>query len=68
SKVFLIVDYELGKQTINGINVIEKTSMYDRHILVTNQYLCDMRNFNEKAQFLKMFPKSYLNDIPLLVI
>jgi hypothetical protein len=59
SKVFLFTDDELRNQGVNGIQ--------DKHILVTNKYLDDIKEFKDKSDFLKMFPKSYLNDIKLIV-
>jgi hypothetical protein len=38
SKLFLFVDYELKNQHINGINVIEKSGMQERHLLMTSKY------------------------------
>ena len=65
-KVFLIADYEL-KQDITGINVIDKSGMKDRHLLVTNMYLSDIKEFNIKSAYIKTFPKMYINDISLNV-
>ncbi|MDR2617027.1 MAG: HAMP domain-containing histidine kinase [Endomicrobium sp.] len=65
SRIFLITDYKLKKQDINGIVLIEKTNMYDKHILVTSQYLSEMKEFNEK---IRTFNKMYINDIPLLLV
>jgi predicted N-acyltransferase len=64
-KVFLLTAYKFKGQDINGIVVIEKTNMYDKHILVTSQYISDMKNFNEKV---RTFNKMYLSDMPLLVV
>jgi two-component sensor histidine kinase len=62
SKVFLFVEYELKGQEINGIKVIEKSGMQERHILMTNKYLGDIKEFKNKNNFLKTFSKMYLND------
>jgi hypothetical protein len=64
-KVLLLTAYKFKGQDINGIAVIEKTNMYDKHILVTSQYISDMKNFNEKV---RTFNKMYLNDMALLVV
>ena len=64
-KVFLLTDYKFKGESINGIVVIEKTNMYDRHILVTSQYLSEMKNFNEKT---KTVGKMHINDVPLVLI
>jgi len=67
-KVFLIADYELRKQEINGIEVIEKSGMKERHIMVTNAYLADIKDFEEKSEYIKLFPKMYIDDIKLEVV
>jgi hypothetical protein len=68
SRIFLITNYKLNKQDINGINVIEKTNMHDKHVLVTNEYLSDIKSFNDKAYFLKTMHKMFLNEIPFEII
>ncbi|MDR2818287.1 MAG: ATP-binding protein, partial [Endomicrobium sp.] len=65
-KVFLIADYEL-KEDINGIDVIDKASMKERHLLVTNMYLSDIKEFNKKSGYIKIFHKMHINDISLKV-
>ncbi|MDR0617634.1 MAG: hypothetical protein LBG23_02575, partial [Endomicrobium sp.] len=65
SRVFLITDYKFKEQRINGIEVIEKTNMYGRHVLVTSQHLSDMKNFNEKT---RTVGKMHINDVPLILI
>jgi PAS domain S-box-containing protein len=40
----------------------------DKYILVTNKYLSDIEEFEEKSGFLKICHKMYINDLPLLVI
>ncbi|MDR1417938.1 MAG: PAS domain-containing sensor histidine kinase [Endomicrobium sp.] len=62
SKVFLFTDYELKGQDINGIEVIEKSQMHERHVLVTSKDLSDIKNFNEK---IRLFNKLHLYEIPL---
>jgi signal transduction histidine kinase len=68
-KVLLLTDYELGdeEELINGINVIEKTNLKDSHVLVTSSYLSEIKEFEEKSDFLKICPKTYLNDITLVL-
>jgi hypothetical protein len=56
-KVLLLTDYEFKGQGINGIGLIEKTKMEDKHILVTNKYLSDIKEFKEKSDFLKTCQK-----------
>ncbi|MDR2399136.1 MAG: hypothetical protein LBD61_01655, partial [Endomicrobium sp.] len=64
-KVFLLTDYKLKNQNINGIDVIEKSGMEERSILFTGEYLSAIDSFNEKAKFLIMFHKTNIVDIPL---
>jgi hypothetical protein len=67
-KVFLIADYKLRNQDITGINIIEKSGMKDRHLLVTNICLSDIKEFNEKSSYIKTFPKMYMNDISVSLL
>jgi hypothetical protein len=67
-KVFLIADYELKGEEINGIEVIEKSGMKDRHILMTNKDISDIKEFKEKSKFIKIFHKMYVNDINIVVV
>jgi 5S rRNA maturation endonuclease (ribonuclease M5) len=67
SQVFLISDYELKGEPVNGMYIIEKSQMQERHLLVTNKYLSDIKNFKNKSDFLKIFHKMYLNDISINV-
>jgi hypothetical protein len=64
-KVFLLADYELRNQGVNGIDVIERSGMQNRSILVTNAYLSKIKDFNEKCKFIKLLPKLYINDISI---
>jgi hypothetical protein len=57
------VNIKLRKQDITGINVIEKSAMKDRHMLITKVYLTEMKDFKEKREYLKTFHKMCLNDI-----
>jgi hypothetical protein len=45
--------------------VIEKSRLRERYIVVTNVYLSDIKDFDERSKYLKIFPKRYLNDINL---
>ncbi|MDR2818301.1 MAG: hypothetical protein LBB37_02535, partial [Endomicrobium sp.] len=65
-KVFLIADYEL-KEDINGIDVIEEAGMKERHVLVTNMYLGEIKDFSRKSEYLKMFHKTQLNNVRVKV-
>jgi uncharacterized radical SAM superfamily protein len=44
---------------------IMQSGMKERHIVVTNAYLADIKDFEEKSKYLKIFHKMYLNDIKL---
>jgi signal transduction histidine kinase len=66
-RAFLLADYKLRCQDINGINVIDKSGMKERHILVTNMYLSDIKDFNEKSDYIKIFPKVLFNDFNLSI-
>ena len=66
--VILLTDYELKGQDINGVVVIEKTNMHDKHILVTDKYLCEIKEFEEKSEFLKICDKMYLNEIEIILM
>ncbi|MDR1087372.1 MAG: hypothetical protein LBL16_03965 [Endomicrobium sp.] len=64
--VFLIAEYELRKQDISGVNVIEQSGMKERHIVVTNAYLADIKDFEEKSKYLKIFHKMRINDVAIV--
>jgi signal transduction histidine kinase len=55
--VFLITDYELRGQTLNGVDVIEQTDMQARNLIVTSVYTSKIENFSEKCDIFKLFPK-----------
>ncbi|GHU18626.1 hypothetical protein FACS189472_07230 [Alphaproteobacteria bacterium] len=67
NKILLLTDYELRNQSINGIDVIERTNMQKQSILVTSIYTYRIENFSEKAKFLKMVSKLYMNEIPIVM-
>ncbi|MDR2251772.1 MAG: GHKL domain-containing protein [Endomicrobium sp.] len=64
-KVLLIADYEL-KEDINGIDIIEEAGMKERHVLVTNMYLGEIKDFSRKSEYLKIFHKNLLQEIPFV--
>jgi hypothetical protein len=66
-KAFLLADYKLRGQDIDGIDVIYKSAMKDRHILVTNVYLSEIKDFGKKSEYIKTFPKVIFNDFSLSV-
>ncbi|MDR1235465.1 MAG: PAS domain-containing sensor histidine kinase [Holosporaceae bacterium] len=55
--VFLITDYELRGQTLNGVDVIEQTDRQARNLIVTSVYTSKIENFGEKCDIFKLFPK-----------
>jgi hypothetical protein len=65
-RVFLIADYGLRKQEITGIEVIKKSGMKERHILVTDAYLADIKNFEKESKHIKIFPKMYIDDVTIV--
>jgi hypothetical protein len=40
--------------------------MKERHVLVTNAYLADIKEFNEKSEYIKIFPKMYIDDVTIV--
>lgn len=66
-KIFLLTDYELLKQNLNGLDVIKQTHI-DRSILVTSHYA----NKSVRQSALKMdtqiLPKQLASDIPIHII
>jgi hypothetical protein len=67
NKIFLLVDYELRGQNINGIDVIEKYNLQKQAIVIKNIYTSKIKDFNEKSKTIKFFHKEYINDIPLFM-
>jgi hypothetical protein len=65
-KVLLIAEYEL-KEDINGIDIIEEAGMKERHVLVTNMYLGEIKDFSRKSEYLKMFHKTQLSNVRVKV-
>ncbi|MCD6026204.1 MAG: hypothetical protein K0R08_723 [Solimicrobium sp.] len=65
-KVFLLSDYELLKQSVNGLDVINKTQV-SRSILVTSHYA--NKNIRQLAitTGTKILPKQLASDIPILL-
>jgi hypothetical protein len=41
--------------------------MKESHVLVTNKYLSDIKEFEEKSNFLKVLYKVFLNEIPFVI-
>ncbi|MDR1235405.1 MAG: hypothetical protein LBJ96_00200 [Holosporaceae bacterium] len=55
--MFLITDYELRGQTLNGVDVIEQTGTQARNLIVTSVYTSKIENFGKKCDIFKLFPK-----------
>ncbi|MDR3256841.1 MAG: GHKL domain-containing protein [Endomicrobium sp.] len=66
-KIFLLSDYQLRDQNIDGIEVIEKCNMQDRHILITSMHTTKIKDFDKKCKFLKILNKSFINDVSILI-
>jgi hypothetical protein len=66
-KIFLLSDYELRGQDINGIDVIEKCAMQKRSVVVTSVYVYRIENFLEKFKDTKFLPKGYINSISIAI-
>ncbi|MBR1735181.1 MAG: HAMP domain-containing histidine kinase, partial [Alphaproteobacteria bacterium] len=58
ANMFLIADYELRGQSINGIDVIKQTEMQKQSLLVTSLYTSKIKEFNDNIETLKIFPKT----------
>ena len=58
SKLFLIADYELRGQELDGIDIIEHSEMQGKSLLVTSSHASEIRFFSEKCSTFKMFSKS----------
>jgi len=65
--VFLLSDYELINQELNGLQIIDQLSMHNRSILVTshynNQKVCDLAT----QAGIKILPKQLASEIPIRV-
>ncbi|EKD99458.1 MAG: Sensor protein [uncultured bacterium] len=65
TKMFLLADFELINQELNGLEVIDLTSMQPFSILVTSHYAdLNVRNLVIKAG-IKILPKQLVSDIPI---
>ncbi|GHU16235.1 hypothetical protein FACS189472_00820 [Alphaproteobacteria bacterium] len=66
-RIFLLTDYELRDQKINGIDVIEKCEIQRRSVLVTSVYISRIGDFSEKFKFTRLLPKAYIDNISIVV-
>ena len=67
NKIFMFADYELRNQSINGIDVIEKCGLENRSIIVTSCYITRIKDFCEKAEYIKFMMKGLLDCVPVVV-
>ena len=64
SKLFLLSDYELLKQELNGLHVIEK-SRVSRSILVTSHYADPIIQEQAAKTSTKILPKELASEVPI---
>ena len=57
SKLFLLADYELRGQELDGIDIIEHSRMQGKSLLVTSSHASEIRFFSERCVAFKMFSK-----------
>lgn len=67
NKIFLLTDYELRHQDINGIDVIEKCGLEKRSILLTSCYTSRIQDFPKKAEYIKFLIKAVMDTVPITV-
>ncbi|GHU12785.1 hypothetical protein FACS189449_07100 [Alphaproteobacteria bacterium] len=67
NKILLLTDYELRNQKVNGMDVIEKTNMQNKSILVTSVYMFKIENFSKKCDVIKTLAKALILDTPVIV-
>lgn len=67
-KIFLLADYDLRNQNINGIDVIEKCKLQRQSILVSSRQVHKIRNFSDKSKFIKFLSKAHIPNIPFKII
>ena len=64
SKLFLLSDYELLKQELNGLHVIEKSGV-SRSILVTSHYADPIIQEQAAKTSTKILPKELASEVPI---
>jgi len=65
--VFLLSDYELINQELNGLQIIDQLSMHNRCLLVTSHYNSQkVRNLATQAG-IKILPKQLASEIPIKI-
>jgi PAS domain S-box-containing protein len=65
-KVFLLTDYELLKQELNGLHVVAK-SQIQRSILVTSHYANQLVREQAAKTGTKILPKQLASEIPIKI-
>ncbi|MDR1561033.1 MAG: ATP-binding protein, partial [Holosporaceae bacterium] len=66
SRIFLLVDYELRNQGMNGIDVIKRCELNnDRAIVVTNAYSAIIGDLRENS--FKLLIKSCIGDVSIIL-
>jgi|GEM_PF-1457305 len=64
--VLFLCDFDLARQTLNGIGVIERAAFARRSILVTSHYGYPAISKQAKAANVKILPKQLLSRLPIL--
>jgi len=65
-RVFLLTDFELLKQDLNGLHVVEKTKV-QRSILVTSHYANVVVRERAVSLGTKVLPKQLASEIPIIL-
>lgn len=65
-KIFLLTDFELLKQELNGLHVVEKTKI-ERSILVTSHYVNAVIRERAIKMNTKVLPKQQASEIPIRI-
>ncbi|GHU14406.1 hypothetical protein FACS189449_11050 [Alphaproteobacteria bacterium] len=65
--IFLLTDYELRNQDLNGVDVVEKCEIQKRSIVVTSVYVYRINDFLEKFKITKLLPKAYIDRISITI-
>jgi len=65
-RIFLLTDFELLQQELNGLHVVERTQV-KRAILVTSHYANPIVLERAQALKIKILPKQLASDIPIVM-
>ncbi|MBU0744520.1 MAG: PAS domain-containing protein [Gammaproteobacteria bacterium] len=66
-KIFLLADFELISQTLNGLQVIERTSMQHSSTLVTSHYANPVVHDLAIKAKVKILPKQLVSDVSVKI-